>query len=36
MSVSKSLRTFLDTNILVYAKDHTDPVKQRRALDLIK
>jgi predicted nucleic acid-binding protein len=36
MSASKSSRTFLDTNILVYAEDHTDPVKQRRALGLIK
>jgi predicted nucleic acid-binding protein len=28
-------RTFLDTNILVYADDAANPVKQRKAIDLI-
>ncbi len=30
-----SVRSFLDTNILVYADDKAVPEKQRRALDLI-
>jgi predicted nucleic acid-binding protein len=36
MSAGKMPRTFLDTNILVYAEDRTSPAKQRKALDLIK
>jgi predicted nucleic acid-binding protein len=36
MSAGKAPRTFLDTNLFVYADDRTEPVKQRRALDLIK
>jgi predicted nucleic acid-binding protein len=27
-------RTFLDTNVLVYAEDAADPVKQRKAIEL--
>ncbi len=30
-----SVRSFFDTNILVYTDDKTAPAKQRRALDLI-
>jgi predicted nucleic acid-binding protein len=30
------LRTFFDTNVLVYSDDPRDPVKHRKALDLIK
>jgi predicted nucleic acid-binding protein len=33
---AKSPRTFLDTNILFYCDDHTEPAKQRTALDLIR
>jgi predicted nucleic acid-binding protein len=29
-------RTFLDTNILFYAEDRSEPTKQRKALDIIK
>jgi len=37
MSLSgKMSRAFLDTNVLVYTDDPRDPVKQTRALDLIK
>jgi predicted nucleic acid-binding protein len=36
MSANRLPRTFLGTNILVYAEDRRDPVKQRKALDLIK
>jgi predicted nucleic acid-binding protein len=37
MSVrGRTPRTFLDTNILVYSDDPRDPVKQTKALDLIK
>ena len=36
MSAVSSPRTFFDTNILVYADDGAEPVKQRKALDLIK
>jgi predicted nucleic acid-binding protein len=32
---SRLARTFLDTNILVYAEDSADPVKQKKAIDLI-
>jgi len=32
---SMSVRSFLDTNILVYSDDGTDQVKQQRAVDLI-
>jgi predicted nucleic acid-binding protein len=35
MSADKLTRTFLDTNILVYAEDRADPVKQRKAVELI-
>jgi predicted nucleic acid-binding protein len=35
MSADKLVRTFLDTNILVYAEDRADPVKQRKAVELI-
>lgn len=30
-----SVRSFFDTNILVYTDDHSAPAKQRRALDLV-
>ena len=30
-----SARSFLDTNILIYADDKATPAKQRRALDLV-
>jgi predicted nucleic acid-binding protein len=30
-----SVRSFFDTNVLVYADDHSSPMKQRRALDLV-
>lgn len=30
-----SVRSFFDTNILIYADDKGAPAKQRRALDLI-
>jgi predicted nucleic acid-binding protein len=30
-----SARSFFDTNILVYADDRSEPIKQRQALDLI-
>ena len=36
MSADKLLRSFFDTNILVYADDEAAPAKQRKALDLIK
>ncbi|MFP5207186.1 MAG: PIN domain-containing protein [Acidobacteriota bacterium] len=36
MSAVSSPRTFFDTNILAYADDGAEPVKQRKALDLIK
>ncbi len=36
MSADSLTRTFLDTNILLYAEDQTSPAKQRTALDLIK
>jgi predicted nucleic acid-binding protein len=29
------MRTFLDTNVIVYANDATDPEKQAKALDLV-
>lgn len=32
---AKLPRTFLDTNILVYAEDRTDPLKQKKAVELI-
>ena len=32
---SKTSRTFLDTNVLVYSDDPRDPTKQAKALDLI-
>jgi predicted nucleic acid-binding protein len=35
MSVRSSVRSFIDTNVLVYTDDAADPAKQRRALDLI-
>jgi predicted nucleic acid-binding protein len=35
MSAGKLTRTFLDTNILVYAEDRADPVKQGKAVELI-
>ena len=35
MSADKLTRTFLDTNILVYAEDRADPVKQRKVVELI-
>ena len=36
MSADKKVRTFLDTNILVYSEDGAARLKQRKALDLIK
>jgi predicted nucleic acid-binding protein len=30
-----SVRSFFDTNILVYADDDAEPVKQRRAIELV-
>jgi len=36
MSVNSSSRTFLDTNILVYSEDGSEPTKQMKALELIK
>jgi predicted nucleic acid-binding protein len=33
---SRTSRSFLDTNILVYSDDPRDPAKQAKALDLIK
>lgn len=36
MSAGKLLRTFLDTNILVYAEDGRSSVKQKKAVQLIK
>ena len=36
MSAVSTPRTFFDTNILVYADDGAEPIKQRKALDLIK
>jgi predicted nucleic acid-binding protein len=36
MSAAKLPRTFLDTNILVYADDRRDPHKQSKSLALIK
>jgi prevent-host-death family protein len=35
-STANSLRTFLDTNILVYGDDGNQPIKQKMALDLIR
>jgi predicted nucleic acid-binding protein len=35
MSAGKLLRSFFDTNVLVYADDAANTVKQRKALDLI-
>jgi predicted nucleic acid-binding protein len=35
MSASKLPRTFLDTNILLYAEDRADPAKQKKATALI-
>jgi predicted nucleic acid-binding protein len=35
-STAKSPRTFLDTNILAYGDDRSEPTKQRTALNLIK
>jgi predicted nucleic acid-binding protein len=32
---SASTRDFFDTNVLVYAYDHSEPHKRRRALDLL-
>ena len=32
---SASTRGFFDTNVLVYAYDHSEPHKRRRALDLL-
>lgn len=32
---AKLPRTFFDTNILVYAEDHNDPIKQKKAVALI-
>jgi len=36
MSVDRVPRSFLDTNVLVYGDDRSEPMKQRRALDLIR
>ncbi len=36
MSADKLPRTFLDTNVLIYAEDGSSPAKQRKALDLIE
>ena len=36
MSASRLLRSFFDTNILVYGDDASEPRKQRRVLDLIR
>lgn len=35
-SGGRVLRTFLDTNVLIYSDDPRDPVKHQKALDLIK
>lgn len=35
MSADRLTRSFLDTNILVYAEDRTEPVKQKKAVALI-
>jgi predicted nucleic acid-binding protein len=35
MSAGSGTRTFLDTNILVYADDAANPLKQSKAIDLI-
>lgn len=35
-SRGRTLRSFIDTNVLVYSDDPRDPVKQTKALDLIK
>ena len=35
-SIGRTSRSFLDTNVLVYSDDPRDPVKQTKALDLIK
>lgn len=32
---ARPIRTFLDTNILVYAEDPIDPAKRKRAIELI-
>jgi predicted nucleic acid-binding protein len=32
----RALRTFFDTNVLVYSDDPRDPIKHRKALDIIK
>jgi predicted nucleic acid-binding protein len=36
MSAGRPARTFLDTNVLVYAEDRSNPAKQGKALELIK
>jgi predicted nucleic acid-binding protein len=35
MSAGRLSRTFLDTNVLVYAEDSSNPVKQKKAVELI-
>jgi predicted nucleic acid-binding protein len=35
MNAGKPVRSFLDTNVLVYAEDKRDPVKQKLAVSLI-
>ena len=35
MSAGKMPRTFLDTNILVYAEDRNEPIKKTKAVELI-
>lgn len=36
MSAASLPRSFFDTNVLVYADDISDPLKQRRAIDLVR
>jgi predicted nucleic acid-binding protein len=36
MSAGKLPRTFLDSNILVYADDESEPVKKRIAIEIVK
>jgi len=36
MSAGRLERSFFDTNVLVYADDEANPIKQRKALNLIK
>lgn len=36
MSAASLPRSFLDTNVLVYSDDGSNPVKQRQAIDLVK